>query len=242
MAYEAQIAGVGDAPAGGSRSQLRGAAIRVMQGGSGRELARRRAAAVEAVRAVAPLEFVNGGGTGSLERTAQEAAVTELAAGSGLYGPTLFDTYRSFTPRPAALFALPVVRRPSAGVATVLGGGYPASGAPGPDRLPAPYLPRGLSIDKLEGAGEVQTPLLGQPADRLRIGDVVFFATPRPASCASTSTPCISSMATAWSGALRPIAARAMPSSRCRRACSNGPVPGKAFCLLTDAPMSQRLR
>jgi D-serine deaminase-like pyridoxal phosphate-dependent protein len=175
MAYEAQIAGVGDAPSGGAATRARGTAIRAMQAGSGRELARRRAAVVAAVRAVAPLEFVNGGGTGSLERTAQEHAVTELAAGSGLYGPALFDTYRSFTPRPAALFALPVVRRPAAGVATVLGGGYPASGAPGPDRLPAPHLPAGLSIDKVEGAGEVQTPVLGESADRLRIGDVVFF-------------------------------------------------------------------
>jgi D-serine deaminase-like pyridoxal phosphate-dependent protein len=172
MAYEAQIAGVGDAPPG---SVLRAAAIRAMQAGSARELARRRRAIVEAVGRVAELEFVNGGGTGSLERTGREQAVTELAAGSGLYGPTLFDAYRSFRPRPAALFALPVVRRPGDGAVTVLGGGYPASGAAGRDRLPAPYLPRGLRLDRLEGAGEVQTPLLGEAADRLRVGDVVFF-------------------------------------------------------------------
>jgi D-serine deaminase-like pyridoxal phosphate-dependent protein len=173
MAYEAQIAGVGDAPSG---ARMRALAIRGMQTGSGRELARRRRAVVDAVKAVAPLEFVNGGGTGSLERTARErTAVTELAAGSGLYGPTLFDAYRSFTPRPAALFALPVVRRAGDGSATALGGGYPASGAAGPDRLPSPHLPRGLQLDKLEGAGEVQTPLLGPAAEHLRIGDVVFF-------------------------------------------------------------------
>jgi D-serine deaminase-like pyridoxal phosphate-dependent protein len=130
---------------------------------------------VHAVRAVRELEFVNGGGTGSLERTSRDAAVTELAAGSGLYGPTLFDTYRSFTPRPAALFALPVVRRAGDGSATALGGGYPASGAAGPDRLPSPHLPRGLRLDKLEGAGEVHTPLLGPSAEHLRVGDVVFF-------------------------------------------------------------------
>jgi D-serine deaminase-like pyridoxal phosphate-dependent protein len=172
MAYEAQIAGVGDAPPG---PRLRAMAIRGMQTGSGRELARRRRAVVDAVRAVADLEFVNGGGTGSLEKTSRESAVTEVAAGSGLYGPTLFDAYRSFTPRPAALFALPVVRLPGDGSATALGGGYPASGAAGADRLPAPYLPRGLKLDKLEGAGEVQTPLLGPAAERLRVGDVVFF-------------------------------------------------------------------
>ncbi len=106
-----------------------------------------------------PLRFVNGGGTGSLELTAAEPAVTEIAAGSGLYGPTLFDAYRAFRPEPAALFALPVVRKPSPGVVTVLGGGYLASGPADAARLPVPFLPTGLSLDKQEGAGEVQTPL-----------------------------------------------------------------------------------
>ncbi|CAA9479129.1 MAG: L-gulono-1,4-lactone oxidase, partial [uncultured Solirubrobacteraceae bacterium] len=172
MAYESQIAGVGDKPPG---PKARALAIRGMQAASGRELARRRLAIVRAVRGVADLELVNGGGTGSLERTASEAAVTEVAAGSGLYAPSLFSTSRAFTPKPAALFALPVVRRPGPGVATVLGGGYPASGAAGADRLVQPYLPHGLTLDKLEGGGEVQTPLLGDAADELRVGDVVFF-------------------------------------------------------------------
>jgi D-serine deaminase-like pyridoxal phosphate-dependent protein len=173
MAYEAQIAGVGDAPPG---KPLMGRAIRLMQRLSGRELARRRARVVEAVRAVVPdLELVNGGGTGSVERTVREAAVTEVAAGSGLYAPALFSSYTTFAPRPAALFALPVVRRPGPGVATALGGGYVASGAAGADRLPLPHLPRGLRLDPQEGAGEVQTPLLGDAADGLKPGDVVFF-------------------------------------------------------------------
>jgi D-serine deaminase-like pyridoxal phosphate-dependent protein len=170
MAYEGQIAGVGDRPPG---KPLYGLAVRAMQALSARELALRRAAIVEAVREVAPLRFVNGGGTGSIERTAAEPAVTEVAAGSGLFAPTLFDAYRSFTPRPAALFALPVVRVPSPGVATVLGGGYVASGAAGRDRLPRPVFPPGLKLDKAEGAGEVQTPLHG--AGGLRVGDRVWF-------------------------------------------------------------------
>jgi D-serine deaminase-like pyridoxal phosphate-dependent protein len=176
MAYEAQIAGVGDAGGRGATSRARAAAVRVMQTASARELAPRRRAVVEAVRRVAELDFVNGGGTGSLERTARErGVVTEVAAGSGLYAPTLFDAYRAFTPRPAALFALPVVRAPGRGAVTALGGGYPASGAAGGDRLPVPYLPAGLELDRMEGTGEVQTPLLGAAAAQLRIGDVVFF-------------------------------------------------------------------
>ncbi|MFD3552369.1 amino acid deaminase/aldolase [Streptomyces goshikiensis] len=173
MGYEGHVAGVGDALAG---RPLRSRAIRLMQAASRRELAARRAEAVRAVRAVVPdLEFVNGGGTGSVQQTAAEDAVTEIAAGSGLFVPRLFDNYTSFRGRPAALFAQPVVRRPGVGVVTVLGGGYPASGAPGADRLPVPYLPQGLRYDPQEGAGEVQTPLLGSPADDLLIGDQVWF-------------------------------------------------------------------
>jgi D-serine deaminase-like pyridoxal phosphate-dependent protein len=172
LSYEAHIAGVGDRPPG---RPLMGAAIRAMQRASARELAGRRAAVVAAVREVSPLRFVNGGGTGSVERTAAEAAVTEVAAGSGLYGPTLFDAYGAFQPRPAALFALPVVRRPDERTATLLGGGYPASGAAGADRLPAPHLPAGLKLDGQEGAGEVQTPLRGPAAAGLRVGDRVWM-------------------------------------------------------------------
>jgi D-serine deaminase-like pyridoxal phosphate-dependent protein len=172
MAYEAHIAGLGDAPPG---RRVYGVAVRAMQRASARELASRRAAVVAAVRAVGQLEFVNGGGTGSVERTAAEAAVTEVTAGSGLYGPTLFDAYRAFHVRPAALFALPVVRKPSPASATVLGGGYPASGPGGADRLPRPVLPAGLRLDRAEGAGEVQTPVLGPAARDLALGDRVWF-------------------------------------------------------------------
>ena len=178
MAYESQVAGVGDAPPG---RRLRAATIRGMQRRSLAELASRRRAAVAAVQSVLaeasqpPLRFVNGGGTGSLESTAAESAVTEIAAGSGLYGPTLFDAYSSFQPKPAALFALPVVRKPRASLATVLGGGYLASGPADAARLPTPFLPAGLALDKQEGAGEVQTPLTGAPARDLQVGDRVWF-------------------------------------------------------------------
>ena len=172
MAYEGQISGVGDRPPG---QRLRGAAIRVMQRRSAAELAERRAAAVAAIREVAELEIVNGGGTGSLELTAAEDAVTEVTAGSGFYAPAQFDHYSRFSLVPAAGFALPVVRKPAPGVATALGGGYLASGSGDPARLPVPWLPEGLRLDLEEGAGEVQTPLLGAPAAGLEIGDRVYM-------------------------------------------------------------------
>ncbi len=172
MGYEGHIAGVGDRPMG---KPLQGPAIRWMQRCSAAEIAERRAAVVAAVGAVAPVGLVNGGGTGSLHTTAAEPAVTELTAGSGFFAPTLFDRYSSFALRPAAMFALPVVRRPGPRTATLLGGGYHASGAAGSDRLPRPHLPAGLSLDRREGAGEVQTPVHGRAAAGLRVGDNVYL-------------------------------------------------------------------
>jgi D-serine deaminase-like pyridoxal phosphate-dependent protein len=172
MTYEAQIAGLQDAPPG---RRLRGVAVRGMQALSARELAGRRAAVVAAVTEVAPIEFVNGGGTGSLERTSAEPVVTEVAAGSGLYFPVLFDGYRAFTSRAATFFAVPVTRLPATGTVTVAGGGWIASGPPGPDRLPVPTYPAGLRWLPTEGAGEVQTPLRGPGTANLRVGDRVWF-------------------------------------------------------------------
>jgi D-serine deaminase-like pyridoxal phosphate-dependent protein len=166
MGYEAHIAGLGDTPPG---KPVMAAVLKRLQKASAEEIAERRAKIVEAL---GPLEFVNGGGTGSLHTTAKEDVVTEITAGSGFYAPTLFDHYSAFTLTPAAMFALPVVRKPSRKVATVLGGGYIASGPADKTRLPTPYLPEGLKLDGNEGAGEVQTPVIG--AD-LRLGDRVYF-------------------------------------------------------------------
>jgi D-serine deaminase-like pyridoxal phosphate-dependent protein len=172
MAYEGQIAGVADAVPGRALENL---AIRAMKRLSRGEVAERRAAIVDAVRAVSELEFVNGGGTGSIESTTAERAVTEVAAGSGFYAPMLFQYYRGFALAPAAGYALPVVRKPAPSIATALGGGYIASGPARADRQPVPALPPGLRLDPLEGAGEVQTPLLGDAARGLRLGDRVYF-------------------------------------------------------------------
>ncbi|MGW0181924.1 amino acid deaminase/aldolase [Nocardia sp. NPDC003345] len=164
MTYEAQIAGLPD-------SSL---PVRLVKSASAREIERRRAAVLDAVTAVTgPLEIVNSGGTGSIELSAGAAGVTEITAGSGLYVPTLFDDYRSFRPRPALYFALPVLRRPAADIATVFAGGYIASGPAGASRVPKPVWPRGLRLLGTEGAGEVQTPLSG--AGELAVGDRVWF-------------------------------------------------------------------
>lgn len=172
MAYEGQIAGVGDDVPG---KAITNHAIRVMQSASAKEIQERRGEIVSAVSEVTQLEFVNGGGTGSIEQTASEWAVTEVAAGSGFYAPVLFDHYRAFQLNPAAMFALPVVRKPAESVATTLGGGYLASGVGAKDRMPVPHLPEGLRLDPFEGTGEVQTPVQGSAAERLSLGDRVYF-------------------------------------------------------------------
>jgi D-serine deaminase-like pyridoxal phosphate-dependent protein len=172
MGYEGQIAGLGDRPAG---KPVIGALLRWMQPRSAHELAARRAAVVREIGALADLEFVNGGGTGSIELTGLDDSVTEVAAGSGLIGSTLFDNYQRFTPAHAVMFALPVVRKPRRRTATLFSGGYIASGPAGRDRSPTPYLPAGLSLIGTEGAGEVQTPVNGRAAKDLRVGDRVWL-------------------------------------------------------------------
>ena len=136
MSYEAHIAGVGDRPPG---RPLMGAAIRAMQRASARELAGRRAAVVAAVREVAPLRFVNGGGTGSVERTAAEAGGDRGRGRLRALRPDAVRRLRRLHAR-----SRPRCSRcrscaaPTTRTATLLGGGYPASGAAGADRLPRP--------------------------------------------------------------------------------------------------------
>lgn len=173
MGYEAQIAGVGDLSEG---KGLQNTVVHWLQRRSRREVAAKRAEAVRLVQErLGPLDFVNGGGTGSLESTAAEAAVTEVTAGSGLYAPALFDAYRHFQHLPAAGFAVEVVRQPKAAIYTCLGGGYIASGAIGTDKAPQPYLPKGCQLLPLEGAGEVQTPIRYKGQQALAVGDPIFM-------------------------------------------------------------------
>ncbi len=194
MAYEGQIAGVGDEPPG---RRFRGAAIRFMQKRSAKELAERRGAIVAAISEFCELEVVNGGGTGSLETTGAEAAVTEVTAGSGFYAPTLFDFYSRFSPIPAAGFALPIVRRPGAG-----------DGDRARRRLPRlRRRRRGAPADPLAAAGAEARPRGGRrrgadaaarrrPPTASRSATASTCATPRRASSASASTPSTWSKAT----------------------------------------------
>ena len=175
MAYEGHIAGVGDRIPG---RPLRSAAIRAMQSASEREIRERLPRIVADVREVLAergeaLEFVNGGGTGSLARTAAGGAVDELTAAQ--LRPRPVRQLPLARPGAGGVLLLAVTRRPVGGVATLLGGGYIASGVPGGDRLPEPYLPGGLRFDRQEAAGEVQTPLHGAAAHMLRVGDRVYL-------------------------------------------------------------------
>lgn len=170
MGYEGQVASVPDAEPG-----VAGAVKRWLRGLSMEQLTPRRAECVAAAREVADLEFVNGGGTGSLDVSALDGSLTELAAGSGFYTPAIFDRFADVNHLPAAFFACQVSRLPGDGWATVNSGGWIASGPPAADRVPQPAHPAGLRYSATEGAGEVQTPLYGAATRDLRIGDLVWF-------------------------------------------------------------------
>ncbi|MCW2763049.1 MAG: D-threonine aldolase [Marmoricola sp.] len=172
MTYEGQVAGVpDDVPNQRARSLV----VRKLKSASLAQLEQRRSEIARDLKALVDLEFWNAGGSGSVETTGADPVVTEVAAGSGLLVPGLFDHYESFEPHPAAFFGLQVVRRPGGGIATVAGGGFIASGPSGKDRAPIPWAPPGLHLTGLEGAGEVQTPLTGSGARMLQIGDWVWF-------------------------------------------------------------------
>ncbi len=178
MGYEAQIAGVGDE---NPFAPLLNPAKRLIKSRSTKDVAVKRRAVSEllARRGVA-LEFFNGGGTGSIRTTSLEPWVSEVTAGSGFLQSHLFDYYAANENEPAMCFALQVTRLPQPDRVTCQSGGFIASGPADADKAPVPFLPVGLQADKMEGFGEVQTPL-HVPANlrgTLRPGDPVFF---RPA-------------------------------------------------------------
>lgn len=173
MGYEAQIAGVGNQVEG---QGVKNKVIKILQKRSWKEISARRAKVVDMTEAVVgTLDFVNGGGTGSVEMTRNAAGVTEITVGSGFYAPTLFDAYEQFQHFPAAGYAVEIVRQPQQHIYTCMGGGYVASGPLDINKLPQPYLPQGCELFANEMAGEVQTPIQYKGKELLELGDPVFF-------------------------------------------------------------------
>jgi len=173
MGYEAQVAGLADRnPFSPSMNPVR----RLIREKSIPVAEERRHSVVDYMRDKGvELRIVNGGGTGSVDSTSRDSSVTEVTAGSGFFCPHLFSYFSNIKLEPAAFFALQVVRVPAEGMVTCFGGGYIASGEIGPDRLPVPYLPEGCELLKLEGAGEVQTPVVIKKGTPPALGDIVVF-------------------------------------------------------------------
>ncbi|MEO7021987.1 MAG: amino acid deaminase/aldolase [Ktedonobacteraceae bacterium] len=173
MGYEAQIAGVGDHVPG---QVAKNTVVQQLKKRSLGVIAKRRREIVDLIRTSGlELRFVNGGGTGSQLSTREESAVTEVTVGSGFYAPTLFDNYKDFRYQPAVGYAIEIVRKPTPGTYTCLGGGYIASGGTGADKQPQAYLPEGAKLTSLEGAGEVQTPVIYTGSHPLDLGDPIFM-------------------------------------------------------------------
>jgi len=174
MGYEAQIASVNDAVPG---RRLMNSILRLVKRRSMRELAQRRARIVDALRTAGfDIRVINGGGSGSLVATGRDPAVTEVTAGSAFFAPGLFRHFHEVSFQPAAFFALQIARIPAPGMVTCQGGGYIASGETDLNKRPWPVMPPGLTYIGIEGAGEVQTPLILPAACLpLSVGDSVFF-------------------------------------------------------------------
>lgn len=173
MGYEAQIAGLGDAFEGQSTKNK---IVHFLKNNAKPKIAERRAVAVKTIQdAGLTLRFVNAGGTGSLEWSAEENWVTEITVGSAFYAPHLFDNYSHFKHLAAAGFAIEIVRKPHKNIYTCLSGGYIASGGIGKEKQPLPYLPQGCRLQPTEGAGEVQTPIVYKGAKKLQLGDPIFL-------------------------------------------------------------------
>lgn len=173
MGYEAQIAGLADnTPFSRALNPAKGLIKKL----SRPYVAEKRHDISEHLEKLGvKIEFFNGGGTGSLHSTRVDKSVTELTAGSGFLCPRLFSYYRNLDLLPAAFFALQAVRVPAPGMVACHGGGYVASGEAGPDKLPLPFLPEGCKLIHMEGAGEVQTPVVLPKGANISIGDPVIF-------------------------------------------------------------------
>lgn len=174
MGYEAQIAGVPDLSLANSRKmRAKGLVVRQLKKQSIEKITSFRRLAVAHVKSIAPVAFVNGGGSGSITYTCEQQEITEATVGSAFFAPVLFDHYDTLNLQPAVGFALRVTRQFDAHTFVCQGGGYIASGAIGEDRAPV-FLNENYQLLPLEGAGEVQTPFIDSTGS-LTIGDTVYL-------------------------------------------------------------------
>lgn len=168
MGYDAQIAGVGDAPL----QKTKRAVIQTLKKRARKEVQKQRKRAVKVLeKQIGPLQFVNGGGTGSMAYSALCDEITEITIGSGLYRPALFDHYDDMPFEASAGYTLRATRKPDQQTVVAHGGGYIASGAINDDKAPK-LVDEALTFYHTEGAGEVQTPLK-MPKNRYKIGDSI---------------------------------------------------------------------
>lgn len=174
MGYEGHIAGVNDDLPGRALNNF---VMRALKNASVKELTSRRGKIIRSLKeAGVELRLVNGGGSGSLMSTLADESVTEVTVGSGFYASGLFHHFKEVKYQPSAFFATQVVRIPKAGMVTCQGGGYIASGPIEASKAPLPVMPLGLRYLPLEGAGEVQTPLLlAEGTPDIALGDPIFF-------------------------------------------------------------------
>ncbi len=169
MGYEAQVAGVRDI----SSSLVENLVVPVLKKKSIQRLRRFRAEVVSWLNEKnIQLDFVNAGGTGSIDSSIEEECVTEITVGSGFYAPSLFDGYKNLKLKPSLFFALEVTRNPEPEKYTLYGGGYVASGSIGKEKSPVP-IDSSVKLISTEMCGEVQTPF--QSTKSYNLGDPIIF-------------------------------------------------------------------
>jgi D-serine deaminase-like pyridoxal phosphate-dependent protein len=173
MVYEAQVAGLGDRNPVKKLLNPLMSFIRKISMNHVEKL--RQELAIKLQSSKITFEIFNGGGTGSFNFAVQEPALTEVTAGSALFSSSLFDYYSNIRFEPSCYFVLQAVRSSDPQYMTCQGGGYIASGEPGCDRLPAPVWPAQSCLSTIEGAGEVQTPILGKNVHETELGGPVVF-------------------------------------------------------------------
>ncbi|MHA1803477.1 MAG: alanine racemase [Promethearchaeota archaeon] len=166
MGYEAQNASIGDDKF----------LYRYLKKRSRPKVNARRAAVMKALKENGLIgeDFImNGGGSGCFQETAADPTITEIGIGSLLFKSHVFDPIESLNEFvPSLYFVLQIVRKPRENYVTAFSGGYVSSGV---RANPQVFLPKGLTVTKREGFGEVQTPFQYDPKKlTLNLGDPIF--------------------------------------------------------------------